>query len=88
MVEKCLLLKDIAGNLFRPVALDPAWQNPAVLTLARMIYEERAFDRMSALADVLRDAGYQNQEVLGHCLEQEGVHVRGCWCIDLLLGKS
>jgi hypothetical protein len=82
------LVRDIFGNPFRPVALDPAWLTSDVLALARGIYEERAFDRMPILADALQDAGCTNDDVLTHCRDLKHVHVRGCWVLDLLLGKA
>jgi hypothetical protein len=82
------MLHDIFGNPFRPVALDPAWLTSDVLALARGIYEERAFDRMPILADALQDAGCTNEDVLNHCRDMSLTHVRGCWVVDLLLGKT
>jgi hypothetical protein len=82
------LLRDIFGNPFRPVKLKPAWLTSTVVQLARGIYEERAFDRMPILADALQDAGCDNDDVLDHCRDAKQVHVRGCWVVDLVLGKS
>jgi hypothetical protein len=82
------LLRDIFGNPFRPVALDPAWLTSDVVALARGIYEEKAFDRMPILADALQDAGCANEDVLNHCRDANAAHVRGCWVVDLLLGKE
>jgi hypothetical protein len=86
--EQVELLRDVFGNPFRPVALDPAWLTSDVLLLARGIYDDRAFDRMPILADALQDAGCDNGDVLTHCRDTNLVHVRGCWVVDLLLGKS
>lgn len=47
-------LRDIFGNHFRPVALDPSWPTSTVLAFASSIYEEKAFDRMPILADAFR----------------------------------
>jgi hypothetical protein len=58
-----------------------------VTALAKAIYGERAFDRLPILADALEEAGCTNAELLGHC-RQPGVHVRGCWVVDLVLGKE
>ncbi|VTU01988.1 Uncharacterized protein OS=Sorangium cellulosum (strain So ce56) GN=sce5710 PE=4 SV=1 [Gemmataceae bacterium] len=80
-------LRDIFGNPFRPVAIDPAWRTSTVVALARGIYDEKAFDRMPILADALQDAGCDNDNVLSHC-RGDGPHVRGCWVVDLLLGKE
>jgi hypothetical protein len=80
-------LRDVFGNPFRPVTVNPTWQTATVVSLAQAIYDERAFDRMPILADALEDAGCTNADVLNHC-RQPGEHVRGCWVVDLLLGKQ
>jgi hypothetical protein len=81
------VLRDIFGNPFRPVVADPSWLTSTVVSLAEGIYADRAFDRLPILADALQDAGCDGAEVLDHC-RGLGPHVRGCWVIDLLLGKS
>ena len=83
----CALLRDIFGNPFRPVTLDPSWVRPNVTGLARSIYDERPFGRMPELAVALENAGGTNEDVLAHC-RGGGEHVRGCWVVDLILGKS
>ena len=87
-LKQSLLFRCIFGPLpFRPVTLDPAWLTPTVKQLAEAIYQERAFERMPILADALSDGGCDNQDILNHC-RQPGEHVKGCWVLDLLLGKS
>jgi hypothetical protein len=81
------LLRDIVGNPFRPVALDTAWQTHQVVTLARAIYDERAFDRLPVLAAALEEAGCSDAGYLAHC-RGPGPHVRGCWVLDLILRKG
>jgi hypothetical protein len=81
-------LREIFGNPFRPVTFDPVWRTSDVMLLARGIYEERAFDRMPILADALQDAGCDNTDVLNHCRDPHATHVRGCWALDLVLGKG
>jgi len=88
------LVRDIFGNPFRPVALDPAWRTPTVTALATAAYEERILpsgnldtQRLAILADALEDAGCGDAEMLTH-LRGDGPHVRGCWVVDLLLGKE
>jgi hypothetical protein len=86
----CQLLRDIFGNPFRSVAVDPswrAWDGGTVVKLAQRIYDERAFDRLPVLADALEEAGCSDPYILNHC-RQSGEHVRGCWAVDALLGKS
>jgi hypothetical protein len=88
------LLRDLLGPLpFRPVPLDSAWlawNDSTIVKLATSIYEEGAFGfhRMCILADALEEAGCINQEVLSHLRQQGSVHVKGCWVVDLLLGKA
>ena len=79
-------LRDIFGNPFRPVVADPAWLTPTVVSIAEAIYRDRAFDRLPILADALEEAGCTNADLLLHC-RQPGEHVRGCWAVDLVLGK-
>jgi hypothetical protein len=84
------LLRDIAGNPFRPVAVDAAWlawNNRTVGQLAQAVYDERAFDRLPVLADALEGAGCHDAGILAHC-RGPVEHVRGCWTVDLLLGKT
>jgi hypothetical protein len=85
------LLRCIFGNPFRPApSLPPSvlsWNGGTVPKLAAAIYEERAFDRLPVLADSLEDAGCTNPDILGHC-RAGGEHVRGCWVVDLALGKG
>lgn len=64
-----------------------AWNDGTVPRMAQSIYEERAFDRMPILADALEEAGCDNEAILQHC-RGGGPHVRGCWVLDLLLGKE
>jgi hypothetical protein len=91
------LLRCIFGNRFRTVTIDPSWhtwQGGVVGRLAQAAYEDRrlptgllANDRLAILADGLEEAGCTNSDILGH-LRGPGPHVRGCWVVDLLSGKS
>jgi hypothetical protein len=80
-------LRDIIGNPFRPVAVMVSWRTPLADGLATSIHADQAFDRLPILADALEDAGCDNADLLGH-LRGPGPHVRGCWALDLLLGKA
>jgi hypothetical protein len=80
-------LNDIFGNPFRPVTINRSWLTSTVLTLAQQMYDSRDFSPMPILADALQDAGCDNEDMLNHC-RQPGEHVRGCFVVDLLLGKS
>jgi hypothetical protein len=81
------LLRDIFGNPFRPVTFSPAWRTDTAVSLAQHIYESREFSAMPILADALQDAGCDNEDILSHCCSI-GPHVRGCWVVDLVLGKE
>jgi hypothetical protein len=86
--EQAQALHCVLGNLFRPVAPDPGWRTSDVTLLAQGIYDEHAFERMSILADALQDAGCDNTDILSHCRDTSTPHTRGCWVVDLVLGKS
>jgi hypothetical protein len=92
--NQVLLLQDIFGNPFRPVTFCPAWRSSTATKLAQTIYDDRImpsglFDnqRMGILADALEEAGCDNRDILEHC-RNGGEHVRGCWVVDLVLGKE
>lgn len=81
------LMREIAGNPFRPAAWDGRWRTADVVGLARGIYEGRAFERLPLLADALMDAGCADEAPLGHC-RSAGPHLRGCWVVDWVLGRE
>ncbi|MFL5340226.1 MAG: hypothetical protein ACJ8F7_08735, partial [Gemmataceae bacterium] len=91
------LLRCIFGNAFRPSPpLSPAvlaWSDGTVRRLAEAIYEERQLPagtlnagHLAILADALLDAGCDDEALIQHCREP-GPHVRGCWAVDLILGR-
>ena len=91
LCAQAALLHDIFGPLpFRAVAIHPdvlAWNDRVVLRVAQAVYDERRFGVMPILADALLDAGADDEELIQHC-RSAGPHVRGCWAVDLILGKS
>jgi hypothetical protein len=86
-VGQFALLHDIAWSPFRVIIMQPDWQTSTVIALARQMYASRDFSAMPILADALQDAGCENADILGHC-RGPGPHVRGCWVVDLILGKE
>jgi hypothetical protein len=84
---QCALARDILGDPFRPVTLDPSWRTSTVVDLAHSIYTDRTFDRMPILGDALEVAGCDNRDILDHC-RGPGEHVRGCWVVDLILDRK
>jgi hypothetical protein len=98
LAAQVALLRCVFGNPFRPSPPLPpavlAWNDGTVKRIAEGIYEDRQMpagtldtDRLTILADALLDAGCDDEELMGHC-RSEGPHVRGCWAVDLILGKS
>ena len=95
--EYSRLLRDVVGNPFRRVVPSPAWlawNDATVARLAQAAYEERHMPegtldngRLAVLADTLEEAGCTDADILNH-LRGPGPHVRGCWVVDLLLGKE
>ena len=81
------IFREIFPNPFQPIAIDPRWLTSNVVDLSSAIYAERAFHLMPILADALMDAGCDSEEVIHHC-RGDGPHVRGCWVVDLLTGRS
>jgi hypothetical protein len=83
----CQWLRDLFGNPFRPVTVEAAWLTSTVVSLARGIYDKRAFDLMPILGDALEEAGCTNEGILKHC-RAGAEHIRGCWVIDRVLAKE
>jgi hypothetical protein len=82
------LLRDVFGPAAaQPSAFDPAWRTPDAVTLAGHVYHDRAFTDLPDLANALEAAGCRDPAVLSHC-RAEGPHVRGCWVVDLILGRE
>jgi hypothetical protein len=82
----CDAVREVIGNPHRVVALHKRVLTSDVRGLAGSIYDERAFERMGILADALEDAGCDDPRLIEHC-RSPGPHVRGCWVLDLILGK-
>ncbi len=81
------ILRDIFGNPFRQVTLEADWGNAGVLYECERVYEENLFQDLHFLGKQLEGAGLADEDILQHCCS--GVtHVKGCWAVDLLLGKA
>ena len=88
MAAQVAFLRDVYGPLpFRSVIVAPSWRTSAVVAMATAIYNDRDFVVMPVLADALEEAGCGDPEILGHLRQGQG-HVRGCWALDLGLGKE
>ncbi|VTR95431.1 Uncharacterized protein (Fragment) OS=uncultured bacterium PE=4 SV=1 [Gemmata massiliana] len=82
------LLRDIFGKPFRTMSFSPDWRTATTVALAAQMYESREFSAMPILADALQDAGCDNADMLDHCRDANTPHVRGCWVVDVVLGKE
>ncbi|OAI51285.1 hypothetical protein AYO44_05130 [Planctomycetaceae bacterium SCGC AG-212-F19] len=76
------LLRHIIGNPLRPYAAPASWPS-AVSDLAQALYDGNG-DRL-ILADALEEAGHQ--ELAQHFRAEEW-HPKGCWVVDLVVGKG
>jgi hypothetical protein len=80
------LLHDVFNPFFRSKT-HPSWRSTSVRALAESMYASRDFAAMPILADALEEAGCDQPNILAHC-RGPGPHVRGCWVVDLVLGKQ
>lgn len=81
------LVREVFGNPFRPAVIRKRWRTPEVVALAESIYRGGRFRRLPELADALQAAGCGTAAVLDHC-RAGAKHVRGCWAVDLVLGRA
>jgi hypothetical protein len=80
--EMAVLIREICGNPFRHYPAPPSWPS-SVITLAESMYagEDCAF----ALHDALLEAGHP---ALAEHFCAESWHPKGCWPVDLILGRE
>lgn len=85
------LLRCIFGNPFHPPAAPV--QSRHADSVAKAAYSDRAPDglldnaHLAVLSDALEEAGCTDEAILSH-LRSPGPHVRGCWALDLVLGRN
>jgi hypothetical protein len=99
--KMCGVFREIVANPFRErMTPGPGWvaagggMPPGALrvsetarAIALGVQADQAFDRLPILADALEDDGCNDDELLTH-LRHHSHHLRGCWAVDLVLGKS
>lgn len=84
------LVRCVLGNPFHPASFDPTWlaaSDGAAQRIAQVIYDGRVFTDLPILADALEEAGCAEASILTHC-RTPGLHARGCWVVDGVLGKQ
>jgi hypothetical protein len=97
----CDLIREIFPNPYTAYQRNPPW-NPAEIRqadqqmiplnenctgLAEAIHRTGDFTRMPILADALEDSGMTDLDILHHCRGAD-THLRGCWVLDLVRGRS
>jgi len=80
--QQAILLGHFVGDPFRPIPAPARWP-VTVLQLADALYHGQ--DCGFALHDALLESGHKN---LADHFHQEQAHPKGCWALDLLLGKE
>ena len=98
----CDLVREIVGNPFRLWRIQSPWLatgmrfapdgtslgvSTAAFELATIIDSERRFELLPILADELETTGWADPGILHHCRNGKG-HRRGCWAVDVVLGRE
>jgi hypothetical protein len=84
------ILRDIFDPFVPTVTFATRWLDQDHGFIRRMsqdIYHDRNFHDLPVLADALEDAGCDDPHLLEHLRRPDG-HVRGCWALDVVLGKA
>jgi hypothetical protein len=79
--RQAILLRHIIGNPFKPYAAPASWPS-TVVQLANSLYQGQ--DCRLPLSDALEEAGHL--ELAKHFRNEEW-HPKGCFAMDLILGK-
>ena len=82
IVARAVLLRHIIGNPFRPSPAPAAWPS-TIVQLAQALYDGKG-NRL-ILADALEETGHA--ELAEHFRKEER-HPKGCWIVDMILGKE
>jgi hypothetical protein len=83
---------ELVRDIFPPPGAAPElqrdWLTDTVLALARQADESGDYSALPILADALQDAGCNDEVMLSRCRDESGIHSRGNWVVDLLLGRE
>ncbi len=86
---QCALFREICNPFWFRVSAAPSWlacREGTVTKMASAIYENQAYEQLPILADALEESSCDDTQLLEH-LRGPAPHVKGCWAVDLLLGK-
>ncbi|MDB5386546.1 MAG: hypothetical protein JWM11_2192 [Planctomycetaceae bacterium] len=81
------VVQDVIGSPVQEAVMAQVWKSMEVTDLANTIYNDRCFNRLPLLAAALECAGCDSIALLAHC-RSNCQHTRGCWALDLVLGKK
>jgi GGDEF domain-containing protein len=87
--SQCAVFRDLFDRPERLFAGRPAWlvtRNQRLVDAAHALCDQGRFNELPSLVPALEAARCDDPEVLAHCT-QAGEHFRGCWVLDLILGK-
>lgn len=83
---------ELVRDLFPPPNyaphIDPEWRTSTVVALARQMDGTGDFSAVPILADALQDAGCTDEVMLARCRAPSGIHSRGNWVVDSVLGRA
>ena len=97
----CAVIHEVIGNPFQKWSRTAPWSEGGLIQpdgrtvaltdtvrgLAETVHQLQAFDRLPILADALEEAGITDTALLAHCRSEEP-HIRGCWALDVVRGKT
>ena len=86
-VRQADMIRDICGNLFDRIEMQESEIGILIRDLARTMYDSRNFDRMKELAEELAGGEAKASTLVNHLVSQKQ-HFRGCWALDVILGKE
>lgn len=83
---------ELVRDIFPPPGyaprVGPDWLTDTVVALARGMDASGDFSAVPILADALQDAGCADSVILDRCRAPSGVHCRGNWVVDSVLGRE
>jgi hypothetical protein len=83
---------EFVRDIFPPpgytIALRAEWLTDTVRAIAKQMDATGDFGAVPILADALQDAGCDDEVALARCRAASGVHCRGNWVVDSVLGRN
>lgn len=86
-IAECQPIWEVLGFPFLEVKFDPTWRSAEVVSLAAQMFDTQDFSQMPKMAELLMQAGCNDQRIITHCQRTTG-HLRGSWVLDLILEKE